>query len=116
MLFFSLFIKFVIYIFQSRSREFAGQQTFSRMFSPQFMADQYSSSFNVDKDSLGKTCGYDMDGHAHLAAGVSTNIPEPFEAKDVDQLKEGIPEIMSKEHGQRWAMEDRMSNRFTYLN
>ena len=86
------------------------------MFSPQFMADQYSASFNSDKDSLGKTCGYDMDGHAHLAAGVSTNLPEPFEAKDVDQLKEGIPEIMSKEHGQRWAMEDRMSNRFTYLN
>ena len=86
------------------------------MFSPQFMADQYSASFNVDKDSLGITCGYDMDGHAHLDAGVSTNLPEPFAAKDVDQLKEGIPEIMSKEHGQRWAMEDRMSNRFTYLN
>ena len=57
-----------------------------------------------------------LAGHAHLAARGLTNLPEPFAAKDVDQLKEGIPEIMSKEHGQRWAMEDRMSNRFTYLN
>mgnify|MGYP001383696911 CR=1 FL=1 len=80
------------------------------------MADQFQICENADKESLEITLGYDMDGHAHLAAGVSTNLPEPFEAKDVDQLKEGIPEIMSKEHGQRWAMEDRMSNRFTYLN
>merc|ERR1711863_150417 len=69
--------------------------------------------------SLDNTCGYDMDGNAQLASVVLTNLPEPFAAKDADKLKEGIPEglsDMAREHGQRWAMEDRMSNRFTYLN
>ena len=87
------------------------------MFSPQFMSDQ--NSHNSDKGSLEKTCGYDMDGNAQLASVVLTNLPEPFAAKDADKLKEGIPEglsDMAREHGQRWAMEDRMSNRFTYLN
>merc|ERR1712083_536761 len=101
-----------------RSREYSGQQTFARMFSPQFMSDQ-NSHISSDKGSLENTCGYDMDGNAQLASVVLTNLPEPFAAIDVDKLKEGIPEglsDMAREHGQRWAMEDRMSNRFTYLN
>jgi len=100
-----------------RSREFAGQQTFARMFSPQFMSDQYSASSNSDKGSLEITCGYDMDGHAQLSSVVLTNVPEPFAAKDVQNLKEGVPGGLSaaRELGQRWAMEDRMVNRFSYL-
>lgn len=58
------------------------------------------------------TCGYDMDGHAQLASVLQTNLPEPFNACNVDQLKEGVPEGLSdvvRERGQRWVMEDRLS-------
>jgi len=100
-----------------RSREYAGQQTFARMFSPQFMSDQYSASHNGDKGSMEITCGYDMDGHAQLSSVVGTNVPEPFAAKDIQNLKEGVPGGLSaaRGNGQRWAMEDRMVNNFSYL-
>ena len=42
---------------------------------------------------------------------LKTNLPEPFKAQSVNQLKEGLPEGLSdvvRERGQRWTMEDRL--------
>lgn len=44
---------------------------------------------------------------------LKTNLPEPFNAVDVDLLKEGLPEGLSdfvRQRGQRWAMEDRIES------
>merc|ERR1712226_1125228 len=96
----------------NRSRECSGQQA-DTAFSRNFMSDQVTTSFNLNRDSIELgTFGHDMDGNANMASVLQTNLPEPFKAEFVNQLKEGLPEGLSdvvRERGQRWTMEDRLS-------
>jgi len=95
----------------NRSRECSGQQA-DTAFSRNFMSDQVQQCFNLNRDSMELgTFGYDMDGNANMASVLQTNLPEPFKAQSVNQLKEGLPEGLSdvvRERGQRWTMEDRL--------
>merc|ERR1712062_551837 len=51
---------------------------------------------NMNRDSMELgTFGYDMDGNANMASVLQTNLPEPFKAQSVNQLKEGLPEGLS---------------------
>ena len=66
------------------------------------------SSFSLEAKTLGKEevsseGAYDMDGTANLQSVLQTNLPEPYEASQDGDLKEGIPEGLSDTVRERGA-------------